>query len=220
MNKTDLRILRSLGFSKVYLIKGEGFTSRIPRIVERSFSGDKIELLYVGRWLKSKGVERLVNEFMKLAPRERMGLSLRLVGDSDFESSDSVDRNWLAELVDSSDGTLSTHPFTSNIAQFVSGRTVFVSLSSREGMPFSVLEMLDAGVPCLLSAVPGHLDLKRISRVKLCRLREPLAECLNVSELAALFEEPIPDVSSFQIKSVIAELIEIFQNDQRIFKDA
>ena len=30
LNKTDLRILRSLGFSKVYLIKGEGFTSRIP----------------------------------------------------------------------------------------------------------------------------------------------------------------------------------------------
>lgn len=44
---------------------------------------------------------------------------------------------------------------------------IFVSLSEREGLPFSVLEAIDAGCFLLLSAVPGHFPFANLGGVEL-----------------------------------------------------
>jgi glycosyltransferase involved in cell wall biosynthesis len=48
----------------------------------------------------------------------------------------------------------------SKINQVLSGADLFLSASHHEGIPISVLEAQAAGVPCLLSDIPGHLTLK------------------------------------------------------------
>ncbi|MFT6070403.1 MAG: glycosyltransferase involved in cell wall biosynthesis [Bacteriovoracaceae bacterium] len=48
----------------------------------------------------------------------------------------------------------------SKINEILSGVDLFLSASHHEGIPISVLEAQAAGVPCLLSDIPGHLTLK------------------------------------------------------------
>lgn len=217
LNNTDLRILRAIGFRHVQLIHGEGYSSKIPPIAPQDAASNDIQLLYVGRLLKSKGVKRLTEQFLMLnKSNARHKITLRLVGDSDFNNSDAVGQIWLNETSVACRGALAIHPFTLDFAQFVTHRTIFVSLSEREGMPFSVLEMLDAGVPCLLSAVPGHQDLKKISRVLLVGQDENLEDLINSGELETLFDEPRPNVSKFEIKSVIDEITQIIENEERL----
>ncbi len=48
----------------------------------------------------------------------------------------------------------------SKINEILSGADLFLSASHHEGIPISVLEAQAAGVPCLLSDIPGHLTLK------------------------------------------------------------
>lgn len=47
----------------------------------------------------------------------------------------------------------------SKINEILSGADLFLSASHHEGIPISVLEAQAAGVPCLLSDIPGHLTL-------------------------------------------------------------
>ncbi len=49
--------------------------------------------------------------------------------------------------------------FKSNVAEYLSAADLFVSSSLSEGLPLSVLEAINMGVPCLLSNISPHLEI-------------------------------------------------------------
>lgn len=154
LNPQDLTYLENIFPSKVILIHGEGFDFNISSIVEKN-TIPPLVIAYVGRLLKSKGVDRLIEAFIKLPDSN---CELRLIGDFDFSNSDSLSAEWLADMTTRSKGKIYCYGFVNNVKDLLKGVDVYVSLSDREGLPFSVLDAIEAGCLVVLSPVPGHLS--------------------------------------------------------------
>lgn len=59
---------------------------------------------------------------------------------------------------------VSLHGYQSSMSDFLGSRSVYISTSRWEGMPIAVLEALRDGLPCVLSDVPGHREIHRLSQ--------------------------------------------------------
>jgi len=65
--------------------------------------------------------------------------------------------------------------FKENVWEYLSNTDLYVSASKSEGLPMSVLEALNTGVPCLLSEIPPHSEIVsdlNIHGVELFELKE------------------------------------------------
>ncbi|KII75256.1 glycosyltransferase family 4 protein, partial [Vibrio renipiscarius] len=49
-----------------------------------------------------------------------------------------------------------------NVVDYLSLADVFIMFSKSEGFPNAVLEALSTGLPCILSNIPSHADVKEI----------------------------------------------------------
>jgi glycosyltransferase involved in cell wall biosynthesis len=161
LNPEDVTYLEDVFRSKIILLNGEGFDFKIGLPAERNKSYP-IVIAYVGRLLKSKGVDRLVKAFMKLS---HLNCELRLIGDFDFANSDSLSLEWLDQMRSCSNGKISCYGFVNNVRELLNDVDIYVSLSEREGLPFSVLEAIEAGCFIVLSPVPGHLSFSDLSGI-------------------------------------------------------
>ena len=56
------------------------------------------------------------------------------------------------------------HGYQSSKSGFLGARSVYISTSRWEGMPIAVIEALRDGLPCILSDVPGHREIHRLSQ--------------------------------------------------------
>lgn len=154
LNFQDAVYLESIFPAKVILINGEGFDFK-GKMPIRQIKSPPFVVAYVGRLLKSKGVDRLVESFIELP---HLNCELRLIGDFDFSNSDAVSMGWLAEMQSKSTNKISLYGYVDNVRDLLKDIDIYVSLSDREGLPFSVLEAIESGCLILLSPVPGHLS--------------------------------------------------------------
>ena len=161
LNSQDRDFLQNIFSTNVLLINGEGFYFDNKNLYCRRIN-DLIRIAYVGRMLKSKGVDRLVEAFIEIA---HLNCELHLLGDFDFHNSDGVSRDWLLSAQNKAPGKIYIHGFIENPRDFLLNIDVLVSLSEREGLPFSVLEALEAGCYALLTLVPGHLSFSQLKGV-------------------------------------------------------
>lgn len=112
---------------------------------ERPRPGRVLRVAYAGRLVKEKGVLDLLEAAWKLP-----GVELTLYGDGPLlEPCQERYRN----------GNIRFAGFCQNLAQEYLQQDLFVLPSYSEAMPLSVLEALNAGVPCLLSDIPAHRTL-------------------------------------------------------------
>jgi glycosyltransferase involved in cell wall biosynthesis len=161
LNPQDVAYLKNIFLSHVILINGEGFAFNITSPIKKN-KPPAFVIAYVGRLLKSKGVDRLIEAFIRLP---YLDCELRLIGDFDFSNSDAISPQWLAEMQLVSNNKIKCYGFVNNVRDLLKEVDVYVSLSDREGLPFAVLEAIEAGCVIVLSPVPGHLsfaDLKGI----------------------------------------------------------
>lgn len=179
LNADDVSFLGSIFTGEIVLIDGEGFNFSGSQVTRQL--GKPIVIAFIGRMLKSKGVHRLVEEFLLI---EGDGCELHLFGDFDFSNSDSINSTWLASKISASKGKILHHGFIENARNILGGVDIFVSLSEREGLPFAVLEAIDAGCFLLLSAVPGHFPFASLAGVKLINQNDVLGA------LNALIDNP------------------------------
>ncbi len=179
LNTDDASFLGSIFAGEIILIDGEGFNFSGSQ--ETRDLGEPIVIAFIGRMLKSKGVDRLVEEFLLI---EGNGCELHLFGDFDFSNSDSINSTWLSSKISASKGKILHHGFIENVRNILGGVDIFVSLSEREGLPFSVLEAIDAGCFLLLSAVPGHFPFASLAGVNLINQNDVLGA------LNALIDNP------------------------------
>lgn len=173
LNADDASFLKSIFPTEIILINGEGFNFKGGQI-KRELS-NSIVIGFIGRMLKSKGVDRLIEKFLLI---ENDCCELHLFGDFDFSNSDSIHQDWLSEKISGSNGKITHHGFVDNVRDVLRRVDIFVSLSEREGLPFSVLEAIDAGCFLLLSDVPGHFSFAGLDGVDLINPSEIL-ESLN-----------------------------------------
>jgi glycosyltransferase involved in cell wall biosynthesis len=169
LNSDDASFLGSIFAGKIVLIDGEGFNFNGSQVTRDL--GNPIVIAFIGRMLKSKGVDKLIEEFLLI---EGNDCELHLYGDFDFSNSDSINSAWLSSKISASKGKICYHGFVKNVRDILGGVDIFVSLSEREGLPFSVLEALDAGCFILLSAVPGHFPFASFAGVNLINQNDVL----------------------------------------------
>lgn len=154
LNPQDVLYLESIFPAKVILINGEGFEFNITSpIVKNNRRG--FVIAYVGRLLKSKGVDRLIEAYIRLP---KLDCELRLIGDFDFYNSNGISPEWLDRMQSVSNNTIRCYGFVNNVRDLLKEVDIYVSLSDREGLPFAVLEAIEAGCVIVLSPVPGHLS--------------------------------------------------------------
>lgn len=153
LNEADHDVIKhSIGGGPIVL-EGEGY--KFHSLVRSRPAQKFLKFAYVGRLLKSKGVDQLVASFAK---HSHPDWTLILIGDSDFSNRDSVAPEEIKHLALSSKGKIVCTGFRSDVLTLLLDVDVLVSLSRREGLPFAVLDGVTAGVHLVLSPVPGHLS--------------------------------------------------------------
>jgi glycosyltransferase involved in cell wall biosynthesis len=119
---------------------------------EISGEADRQVVLFVGRLVKEKGVDRLLKVWASLPGREQM--VLLIVGDGPLrESLESQTRN--LRLLPS----VRFLGHQTEVAKFYSVADLFVLPSTTEGMSNSLLEAMAAGLPVVASNVGGNKDV-------------------------------------------------------------
>lgn len=182
LNEADREVIqRAIGHNPVVL-EGEGY--RFPPTPMARPARQGLTFAYVGRLLKSKGVDQLVASF---ARHSRPDWTLMLIGDSDFSNRDSVPAEQIRDLTQSSQGKIISTGFRSDVAALLLEVDVLISLSRREGLPFAILDGVAAGAHLVLSPVPGHLSFDGLPGVTFVEPRE----------LGRLFEEISDNTASF-----------------------
>jgi glycosyltransferase involved in cell wall biosynthesis len=111
-------------------------------------------LLFLGRLVPEKAPDLLIQAFQKLQPQ---GWKLVLVGKSSDTSSFTSS---LLGLANSNANIVFTGELSGRyLAEVVRGAGLFVLPSSLEGMPLSMLEAMQEGIPVLGSDIPPHQQL-------------------------------------------------------------
>jgi len=151
-----------------FVIEGEGYKfGEAPQ--EASVISRNVKFAYVGRLLKSKGVYELLRSFSLYS---RIDWSLLVIGDCDFGNRDSLLQEDLLRFAHSSRGRIIFTGFRSDVISLLKSVDVLISLSAREGLPFSILDGIEAGLQLVLSPVPGHLSFKGLDGVTFVEPRE------------------------------------------------
>lgn len=112
------------------------------------FNNNKI-FIYTGPLIKRKNVNLLVKLF-----NNNKDYNLIIVGDGDE----------LQYLNHHSGTNIFFTGSVDNVVDYLNIADVFIMLSSSEGFPNSVMEALSVGLPCVLSNIPSHIDVKKIMK--------------------------------------------------------
>ena len=112
---------------------------------------DDFVITFVGRIVKDKGINELVESFVYLS-KKYDNLKLLLVGD--YEESLNPIKSENKERIDSDDSII-TMGFQKDIRKFLSISDLFILPSYREGLPNSLIEAGSFGVPLLASDING-----------------------------------------------------------------
>ena len=166
LNENDKIIMQYIFGSNVLRISGEGYNfSRLDNKhalkIAKVKTHNPLKFCYFGRLLKSKGVENIVDAFLA---RQTDEVTLNLYGDFDFGNSDGIDKKYQMILSDNNN-KIEYHGHVENVALHLAKNHVFISLSQREGLSFSVLEALYLGLVVLLSPVAGNLEFEGLDGV-------------------------------------------------------
>ena len=178
INETIIDELVAAGVSPDRIVSfGNGVEiGRIQLRVDYNLS-DPPRLLYVGRLHPQKGLDVLLRAIRLLSDYRRRPLQLRLVGDGPARGeltalADQLDLNDQVTFCGQSD----------RVMEELAAADVFVLPSRAEGLSNALLEAMAAGLPALVSDIPGNVDVVEHERNGLLfRAEDPqaLADCLT-----------------------------------------
>lgn len=151
---------------------------------------NSLAILYVGRFVKRKGLELLVDAFEGAIKKcDTARASLFLAGSGELQANSSYDS--LFKRSENLKGKLVILPPAIPPVEYYQMADIFVSPAFAEGMPNTVLEALAIGLPCILSDIRPHMDLV----LKNSNARIRLFKTGSLSELTELLSESIHNAS-------------------------
>ena len=115
-------------------------------------------ILSVGRIASEKGTDKLIESFKKFKIEYNNDYKLVVVGDDIYKTKFS--RNLIVQEKDNDDIKFTGFLCGKELAELYSNAGLFVSVSSHEGFPLSVLEALSYGLPIFVSKIPAHKNIK------------------------------------------------------------
>jgi len=136
---------------------------RIPNGVETDHirpkasyeQSDPTIITYVGRLHRQKGVDTLLRAFARLSAREGADpIRLDLVGDGPLRD----ELEALAHRLGISDGVRFLGA-SDRVPDVLGASDVFVLPSRAEGLSNALLEAMSSGLPCVVSDIPGNVDV-------------------------------------------------------------
>jgi len=123
----------------------------VPRF-SRSYNKCK-KLVYLGRFIKSKGIETLITAFREIIKYHK-GLKLTLIGDG-------PEKDNIKNMVEKQ-GLKDSIVFTGMISdpgRILRESDLFVFPSLIEGISNSLIEAMSLALPCVVTAIPGNIEV-------------------------------------------------------------
>lgn len=164
LNIDDLEILRNLvATQKLVLIGGEGinmdlFKKEFCGEIESLEESRKNIFLFIGRFLRDKGVYELIQAGQKLY-QERKDFEIWLLGSVDSGNPSSLKEEEIRDI-----GKLQfvkILPFTKDVRPFICQADCVILPSYREGIPRSLLEAMAMEKPIITTDSPGCREVCR-----------------------------------------------------------
>ncbi|MDW7973557.1 MAG: glycosyltransferase family 4 protein, partial [Thermodesulfovibrio sp.] len=160
LNEGDKEVIQTLvSKDKIILFEGEGVdtTKFNPEICKNYEKLDKGIFLYIGRFLKEKGLAELI-QACKLLHNKRKNFELWLLGSIDAGNPGSLTEEEIKEIKNYE--FVKIFPFTKDVREYVCKADCVVLPSYyREGLPRALLEAIAMEKPIITSDIPGCRDL-------------------------------------------------------------
>lgn len=184
-NSEGLRSL-ALGFCDKYpvLVYPNGVDTDIfCPLDEKTYRGDRIELLFVSRLIERKGLQYVIPYLKEIEALSRKKIHLTIVGDGPY-------RETLQSMARES-GTLDMVTFEGQkdkdeLLPYYQKGDIFVFPSKKEGMPNAVLEAMACALPIVMSPCQGSSELIDqngiISDPDLTKFKDSLTIALSSSD--------------------------------------
>jgi glycosyltransferase involved in cell wall biosynthesis len=158
-NKTDLEELKYLTKGKEIYIPSSGINLQkfSPEICkEKSKNNPTFTFLFIGRFLKDKGIFELIEAGKKLY-QAGLSFELWLLGSVDKGNPSSLTEQELAEI--KKIPFVKVFPFTEDVRPYICASDCVVLPSYREGVPRSLLEAMAMEKPIITTDAPGCRDV-------------------------------------------------------------
>lgn len=145
--------LVDLGVKNGKVILGSGISENtIVNILDNN-KRDSLNLLFVGRLLKSKGIERAINVFKEIQ-KSNKNVKLIIAGDIDKDNPDSVSAEYLSTVKELSG--VEYLSYVDNMQSVYSNCEILLFPSLyREGVPRVIIESLSYGLTVITMDMPG-----------------------------------------------------------------
>ena len=145
--------LVDLGVKNGKVILGSGISENtIVNILDNN-KRDSLNLLFVGRLLKSKGIERAINVFKEIQ-KSNKNVKLIIAGDIDKDNPDSVSAEYLSTVKETKG--IQYLSYVDNLQSVYSNCDILLFLSLyREGVPRVIIESLSYGLTVITMDMPG-----------------------------------------------------------------
>ena len=151
--------MKVLGYGNVRGVDMERFSERkeITELASHIRDKEAFTFLFVGRIVGDKGINELVEAFVRLNQEHR---NTRLVLTGNYERNLDPIRHDTQEFIDCHDAIITTGPKSGDdlVAQYAAC-DCFVFPSYREGFPNTVLEAGAMGLPCIVTDINGSREI-------------------------------------------------------------
>ena len=158
-NKDDYNfVINTLHCKKknIFLIRGSGVNIHHFSFQKEPLS-TPIVLTYVGRLIKDKGIEVLINAFENLDNYDNK-LQLILAGEIDYANPSAISQEYLNKKLKDNKNIKWLGKIT-DVKKLWNKSHIAVLASRREGLPKSLLEAAASGKPIIASDVPGCREI-------------------------------------------------------------
>ena len=146
--------MKVLGYGNVRGVDMERFS---PARFKATKNPDVFTFVFVGRIVGDKGINELVEAFVKLHDKHR-NTRLVLVGNYEHELDPVSDKT--RKLIDTNDGIEACGPkYGDDLLQMYVDADCFVMPSYREGFPNTVLEAGAMGLPSIVTDINGSREI-------------------------------------------------------------
>ncbi len=148
-NNDNLRFFVNKGIvkGKTRLIPGSGVNVNNYKYCKYPSENESIKFLFVGRIMKDKGINELVETFRRVKENNAK-CKLNIVGGCDENYEDQL-KNWESE------GIIKYHGLQADVRPFYADAHCVVLPSYHEGMANVMLEAASSGRPVITTNVPG-----------------------------------------------------------------
>ena len=148
---------RACGAAHVHVIPNgidqKKYAINAERVVERSIP---VRFGYAGRLTAEKGTHLLADAFDSLLAKQA-SVQLHLAGSGDRQLQSSEEK--IRVLINHWPEAIQHVGTVTDTVNFLSQLDVYISASTYEGLPNSVLEALASGLPCVLSNIDAHREM-------------------------------------------------------------